>query len=63
MTLSAIPVDSNIDYYALAKQMDGYSYANIVLTAQRAAKYSVLGGNRSVVEAHFEQAIAESSKF
>jgi SpoVK/Ycf46/Vps4 family AAA+-type ATPase len=63
MTLSAIPVDTNIDFCALAKQMDGYSYANIVLTAQRAAKYSVLEGNKSVDKTHFEQAIAESSKF
>ena len=63
MTLSAIPVDAGIDFHALAEQMDGYSYANIVLTAQRAAKYSVLAGNKSVDKAHFEQAIAEGSKF
>lgn len=63
MTLSAIPVDASIDFHDLAEQMDGYSYANIVLTAQRAAKYSVLAGNKSVDKAHFEQAIAEGSKF
>jgi AAA+ superfamily predicted ATPase len=63
MTLSAIPVDKNVDFRALAEQMDGYSYANIVLTAQRAAKHSVLAGNKSVDKAHFEQAIAEGSKF
>ena len=63
MTLSAIPVDASIDFHALAKQMDGYSYANIVLIAQRSAKYSVLAGNKSVGKANFEQAIAEGSKF
>lgn len=63
MTLSAIPVDKDVDFRALAEKMDGYSYANIVLTAQRAAKHSVLAGNKSVDNAHFEQAIAEGSKF
>lgn len=63
MTLSAIPVDTGTDFHALAEQMDGYSYANIVLTAQRAAKYSVLAGNKSVDKAHFKQAITEGSKF
>ncbi len=63
MTLSAIPVDASIDFRTLAEQMDGYSYANIVLTAQRAAKHSILAGSKSVDRAHFEQAIAEGSKF
>jgi SpoVK/Ycf46/Vps4 family AAA+-type ATPase len=63
MTLSAIPVDKSVDFHTLSEQMDGYSYANVVLTAQRAAKYSVLAGNKSVDEVHFEQAIAEGSKF
>lgn len=63
MTLSAIPVNASIDFRALAEQMDGYSYANIVLTAQRAAKHSVLAGNKSVDKVHFEQAIVEGSKF
>jgi AAA+ superfamily predicted ATPase len=63
MTLSAIPVDKDVDIRAIAEQMDGYSYANIVLTAQRAAKYSVLAGNKAVEKVHFEQAIVEGSKF
>jgi ATP-dependent 26S proteasome regulatory subunit len=63
MTLSAIPVDKIVNFHAIAEQMDGYSYANIVLTAQRAAKYSVLAGNKSVEKSHFEQAMTESSKF
>ena len=63
MTLSSIPVDNNVDFHYLAETMDGYSYANIVLTAQRAAKYSILSGKKSVGIAFFEQAINESSKF
>lgn len=63
MTLSAIPVDASIDFHNLSEKMDGYSYANIVLTAQRAAKYSVLAGNKYVNNEYFEQAIDEGSKF
>lgn len=63
MTLSAIPVSQDIDYQELAVKMDGCSSANIVLTAQRAAKISVLEGNKKVTIAHFDQALAESSKF
>jgi len=63
MTLSAIPLDASIDFHFLADKMDGYSYANIVLTAQRAAKYSILAGNKYVNNVYFEQAIAEGSKF
>lgn len=63
MTLSAIPVDASIDFQILADKMEGYSYANIVLTAQRAAKYSILAGNKNVKNDYFEQAIAEGSKF
>jgi SpoVK/Ycf46/Vps4 family AAA+-type ATPase len=63
MTLSAINVDKSVDFRIIAEEMDGYSYANIVLTTQRAAKCSVLAGNKSVDKTHFEQAIAEGSKF
>lgn len=63
MTLSAISVDPNIDFKGIAKKMEGYSYANIVLTAQRAAKHAVLEGNKKVAKIHFEQAILEGSKF
>jgi len=63
MTLSAIPVSPDIDYISLAEKLDGCSSANIVLIAQRAAKYSVLGGNKKVDETHFNKAIAESAKF
>lgn len=63
MTLSAIPVSPDIEYVNLADKLDGCSSANIVLIAQRAAKYSVLEGNKKVEEIHFEKAIAESAKF
>ena len=63
MTLSAIPVSPDVNYQELAKKMDGCSSANIVLTAQRAAKISVLEGRKRVCIEHFEQALAESSKF
>lgn len=63
MTLSAIPVSKDIDYHALAEKMNGFSSANIVLTAQRAAKISVLEGNNRVFITHFDQALKESSKF
>jgi SpoVK/Ycf46/Vps4 family AAA+-type ATPase len=63
MTLSAIPVSLDLDFRNLAKALDGYSYANIVLTAQRAAKSSVLSGNNYVDSFHFDQAIRDGSKF
>lgn len=63
MTLSAISVDKSVDLHIIAEKMDGYSYANVVLTAERAAKYSVLAGNKSVSYTYFEQAIAEGLKF
>jgi len=63
MTLSAIPVSEDVDYQIIAKQMEGCSSANVVITAQRAAKKSVLEGNSKVGIKHFEQAILESSKF
>lgn len=63
MTLSAIPVSPDINYQELAEKMDGCSSANIVLTAQRAAKICVLEGSKKVSIGHFEQAVSESSKF
>jgi SpoVK/Ycf46/Vps4 family AAA+-type ATPase len=63
MTLSAIPVSSDLSLCKLAQVLDGYSSANIVLTAQRAAKYSVLDGSKKVEQTHFDRAISEGSKF
>lgn len=63
MTLSAIPVSQDLDYQQLAEKMNNSSSANIVLTAQRAAKISVLEGSKRVSIAHFDQALAESSRF
>jgi SpoVK/Ycf46/Vps4 family AAA+-type ATPase len=63
MTLSAIPVSSELSISHLAENLDGYSSANLVLIAQRAAKYCVLDGNKNVEQIHFNRAIAEGSKF
>ena len=63
MTLSAIPVAPDVNLEKVADQMDGYSSANIVLTAQRAAKIAVLSGNKKVSSEHFIKALGESSKF
>jgi len=63
MTLSAIPVAPELSVNNIAKELEGYSSANIVLTAQRAAKYSVLEGSKKVKEEHFARAISEGSKF
>jgi SpoVK/Ycf46/Vps4 family AAA+-type ATPase len=63
MTLSAIPVSSDLNLTKLAEKLDEYSSANIVLTAQKAAKYSVLEGSKKVEQGHFDRAIAEGSKF
>lgn len=63
VTLSAISIEKNVCFHSIAEQMDGYSYANIVLTAQRAAKYSILAGNTSVSSDYFQQAIEEGTKF
>lgn len=63
MTLSAIPVAPDVNLEKVVDQMDGYSSANIVLTAQRAAKIAVLSGNKKVSCEHFIKALGESSKF
>ncbi|MDT4375840.1 ATP-binding protein [Blautia coccoides] len=63
MTLSAMPVSPDINYNELSIKLDGYSPANIVLIAQRAAKYSVLAGNKKVEKVHFDKSISESAKF
>lgn len=63
MTLSAIPVSSDVDLVAISNQLDGYSSANIVLIAQRAAKISILSGYKMVYNEHFQKALDESSKF
>lgn len=49
MTLSAIPVSPDVDMDQISNQLDGYSTANIVLIAQRAAKIGVLAGCKKYV--------------
>lgn len=63
MTLSAIPTLPDVDFEKLANRMEGYSSANIVLIAQRAAKIGILEGNKKVNGEYFELALKESSKF
>ena len=63
MTLSAIPFDKEINLHEIAQKLDNCSYANIVLIAQKAAKYSVLAGHKKVKTEFFEQSISESIKY
>ena len=63
MTLSAIPVSPDVDMDKVAEQLDGYSAANVVLVAQRAAKIGVLAGYKKVCKDHFSKALEESAKF
>ena len=63
MTLSAIPASPDVDMDQISNQLDGYSAANIVLIAQRAAKIGVLAGHKKVCNEHFVKALEESSKF
>jgi ATP-dependent 26S proteasome regulatory subunit len=60
MTLSAIAVSPEVDFYLLAKTLDGCSSADVVMKAQCAAKYCVLEGGRKVEKRHFEIDLAES---
>ena len=63
MTLSAIPTSPDIDLDSIAEQMDGFSAANVDLISQRAAKISILSGNKKVCYEHFSKALKESLKF
>lgn len=63
MTLSAIPVSQDVDLDSISNQLNGYSAANIVLIAQRAAKIGILAGYKKVCKEHFIKALDESSKF
>ena len=63
MTLSAITLSPEVDLNTIASQMDGYSAANVVLLAQRAAKIGVLSGSKIINNEHFSKALDDSSKF
>lgn len=63
MTLSAIPTSPDINWDGISEQMDGFSAANVVLIAQRAAKISILSGGKKVCYEHFSKALKESLKF
>lgn len=63
MTLSAIPISPDINLDSIAEQMNGFSAANVVLIAQRAAKISILSGSKKVCYKDFSKALKESLKF
>lgn len=57
MTLSAIPVSPDVDMDRVAEQLDGYSAANVVLVAQRAAKIGVLAGYKKGMQSSFFKSV------
>ena len=63
MTLSAIPTSPDINLDSISEKMDGFSAANVVLIAQRAAKISILSSSKKVCNEHFSKALQESLKF
>ena len=63
MTLSAIPVSPEVDLTSISEQLKGYSAANVVLTAQRAAKIGVLAGCKKWIKIILLKQLEESSKF
>lgn len=63
MTLSAIPTSPDINFDNISEKMDGFSAANIVLIAQRAAKIGILSGSKKVCYEHFSKALSESFIF
>ena len=63
MPVSAIPICPDVDMKKIAEQLEGYSAANVVLIAQRAAKIGILSGNKKVFNEHFMKSLEESCKF
>lgn len=63
MTLSALPLAADVDLSSIAERLVGYSAANVVSTAQRAAKIGILSGSPQITSDHFDKALAESSRF
>lgn len=62
-TLSAIPVSSEVDIDKIANKLICCSAAEIISTALRAAKISVLAGGDKICKEHFTQALEETSPF
>ena len=63
MTLSAIPLAGDVNLSQWATQLEGYSSANVVTIAQKAAKIGILAGNKKICKKDFAQALSESPKF
>jgi SpoVK/Ycf46/Vps4 family AAA+-type ATPase len=58
-TLSAIRVEKGVDWTAVARQLDGMSYSEVVQIAQTAAKRCVMEGIKTVRKRHLTQAVQE----
>lgn len=63
MSLSAIPTSHDINFDLIAEQMNGFSSANIVMLAKKAAKISILSGSKEVCYEHFAKVIQDNLMF
>jgi SpoVK/Ycf46/Vps4 family AAA+-type ATPase len=59
LTLSAIRVANSINWESIVHTLNGHSAAQVVKTAQNAAKAAVLSGTKIVEETHFIAALSE----
>ncbi len=62
MTLSAVQLESPIDWQRLGQSLAGYSAAMAVKAAQDAAKAAVLSGHKAVSQDNLQHAIGEFTK-
>lgn len=60
ITLSAISTDPDIEWDALAKRLEGHSYASVVAIAENSAKSCVLEGLTTVESVHLAKAVDEA---
>lgn len=63
MTLSAVPVNSEVKLEIFAEKLMGCSASNVVSVAQNAAKYAVLAGCKNVTNDNLNQALSELTRF
>ena len=62
LTLSAVPVDQNLDWDHLVHALSGAPAAMVVKAAQDAAKAAVLHGKKTIVQDQLELAILETHR-
>jgi SpoVK/Ycf46/Vps4 family AAA+-type ATPase len=62
LTLSAVPVEENVDWRAMVDELSGCSAAMVVKAARDAAKAAILKGRKTVTAAHLRQAIQEAKR-